>query len=49
MEGFASEIGPFVFLHDDSTQLEFNPHSWNQNAHLLFFEAPAGVGKYALE
>ena len=45
MEGFVSEIGPYVFLYDNSTKLEVNPYSWNQHSHLLFLEAPAGVGK----
>jgi cathepsin A (carboxypeptidase C) len=44
MEGFISEIGPYVFEHSNSTLLTENPYSWNKIAHLLFFEVPSGVG-----
>ena len=51
MEGLFSEIGPFVFLHGNSTIPKFNKYSWNKAAHIMFLESPAGVGmnfKYIL-
>jgi cathepsin A (carboxypeptidase C) len=43
MEGFLYENGPFVFP-EGSEVLQANNYSWNLNASLLYFEAPAGVG-----
>ena len=46
MEGFLSELGPFVFMNQTSRIIEKNPYSWNRVAHVLFIESPAGVGEY---
>jgi carboxypeptidase C (cathepsin A) len=43
MEGLFYENGPFVFS-EGSSVLQTNNYSWNLNASLLYFEAPAGVG-----
>ncbi len=43
--GMMQEIGPFVW--EDGTQgfqQTYNQYSWNNNASLLFFESPPGVG-----
>jgi carboxypeptidase C (cathepsin A) len=40
--GFFSEMGPFRPNRDDG--LDFNPHSWNQRANMVFLESPEGVG-----
>lgn len=41
--GLMQEIGPYVIDNGETTYVE-NPWSWNKNAHLLFLEAPFGVG-----
>lgn len=43
--GFSQEIGPNM-LYSGSKKFAdyFNPFSWNQEANLLFFESPPGVG-----
>ena len=44
--GFSQEIGPY-YIPDGSFQgfdKNFNNFSWNNNANLLFFETPPGVG-----
>ncbi|CAG9327620.1 unnamed protein product [Blepharisma stoltei] len=43
MEGFLYENGPYYF-QTQSTKMFQNPYSWNLNASMLYFEAPAGVG-----
>lgn len=43
MEGMFYENGPFVY-EEGSEVLIANDYSWNLNASLLYFEAPAGVG-----
>lgn len=43
MDGLFYENGPYVF-QPQSTKLLQNAYSWNQNASMLYFEAPAGVG-----
>lgn len=43
MLGFAKEIGPVV-VEDGEDEWSFNPKHWARFAHLLFFDAPAGVG-----
>jgi serine carboxypeptidase-like clade 1 len=43
MEGLFYENGPFVFA-EGSSVLQANNYSWNLNASMLYFEAPAGVG-----
>jgi carboxypeptidase C (cathepsin A) len=45
MEGFFSEIGPFIFLNSTSKNLTNNQFSWVEFAHLLFIETPSKVGK----
>ncbi|KAJ8560473.1 hypothetical protein K7X08_022333 [Anisodus acutangulus] len=41
--GAASELGPLL-VQNDGTGLDFNVHSWNNEANLLFLESPVGVG-----
>lgn len=43
MDGFLYENGPFYF-EEQSWALTKNPYSWNREAHMLYFESPAGVG-----
>ena len=47
MLGLFYENGPFTFKNDidmEDLTLESNPHSWNQNANLLFVDQPVGTG-----
>ncbi|CAJ0955551.1 unnamed protein product, partial [Mesorhabditis belari] len=37
------ELGPFQ-INSDGATLNLNPYSWNNNASLLIFESPVGVG-----
>ena len=40
-----TELGPhMLFQGADKLAPESNPHSWNNNANMLFFETPPGVG-----
>ncbi|KAL3591715.1 hypothetical protein D5086_010355 [Populus alba] len=41
--GEAEELGPF-FPKRGGQELQFNPHTWNNVANLLFLESPVGVG-----
>ncbi|KAL2229651.1 UNVERIFIED_CONTAM: Serine carboxypeptidase-like 26 [Sesamum indicum] len=41
--GAAVELGP-LRVAKKGAALEFNPHSWNKEANLLFVESPIGVG-----
>ena len=41
--GASEEIGPFR-INKKGSGLYLNKFSWNQEANLLFLEAPAGVG-----
>ncbi|GFQ02239.1 serine carboxypeptidase-like 33 [Phtheirospermum japonicum] len=41
--GAAVELGPFR-VGKKGADLEFNRHSWNQEANMLFLESPIGVG-----
>jgi carboxypeptidase C (cathepsin A) len=43
MEGLFAENGPYVF-DDGENVIKPNPYPWNQRAHLLYIESPAGVG-----
>lgn len=43
MEGAFMENGPYVFSESEM-KMSINPYSWNLNASMLYFEAPAGVG-----
>ncbi|ORY96405.1 carboxypeptidase S1 [Syncephalastrum racemosum] len=43
MIGLWQELGP-CRMNDNGTEPVFNPHSWNQNSNLLFFDQPGGVG-----
>ena len=43
--GFIQELGPHLLNQgSDKLSQSSNPHSWNNNANLLFFESPPGVG-----
>ncbi|KAL7104758.1 hypothetical protein ACP275_07G002600 [Erythranthe tilingii] len=41
--GAAVELGP-LRVGKNGANLDFNPHSWNKEANLLFVESPIGVG-----
>uniref|UniRef100_A0A914LVR4 Carboxypeptidase n=1 Tax=Meloidogyne incognita TaxID=6306 RepID=A0A914LVR4_MELIC len=41
--GLFTELGPYL-LNKDGSKLIENPHSWNNNASVVFIESPAGVG-----
>ena len=43
MLGFLQENGPWV-IEDNSTTIIKNPHSWTEQANMLWIESPAGVG-----
>ena len=43
MLGWAQEHGPYS-LADGATNFTFNDWSWNNNANMIYIEAPAGVG-----
>ncbi|OMJ72434.1 hypothetical protein SteCoe_29138 [Stentor coeruleus] len=43
MEGAFMENGPYIFSETNNT-MYVNPYTWNRNASMLYFEAPAGVG-----
>ncbi|KAI6191904.1 Carboxypeptidase [Aphelenchoides bicaudatus] len=38
-----TEHGPYR-LKDDGQSLTYNPYAWNQYAHMIYLDAPAGVG-----
>lgn len=42
LAGLFQENGPFTM--NDDLSLTRNPHSWNQEANMLYFESPIGVG-----
>ena len=44
LDGFIYEHGPFRTDPDDPTKLVRFAHTWAQHAHMLYLEAPAGVG-----
>ena len=44
LDGFIYEHGPFRTDPEDPTKLVRFPHTWVQHAHMLYLEAPAGVG-----
>jgi len=41
--GWMTENGAYL-MPDNSVELVKNPHSWNTNASVLYFDHPAGVG-----
>jgi carboxypeptidase C (cathepsin A) len=41
--GYALEHGPYV-IEDESYSFSANPYSWNNNATVIYLDAPAGVG-----
>ncbi|KAG5573963.1 hypothetical protein H5410_063729 [Solanum commersonii] len=41
--GAAVELGPLL-VQNNGAGLDFNEHSWNNEANLLFLESPVGVG-----
>lgn len=43
LDGMLYENGPFYF-EEASTKVVMNEYSWHNYAHMLYFEAPAGVG-----
>jgi len=43
LDGMLYENGPFYF-EEDSLDAVLNEYSWHKHAHMLYFEAPAGVG-----
>jgi hypothetical protein len=44
LDGFIYEHGPFRTDPEDPTKLVRFKHTWVQHAHMLYLEAPAGVG-----
>ncbi|KAJ7118927.1 Alpha/Beta hydrolase protein [Mycena epipterygia] len=40
--GLFMELGPCTIISNNAT--EYNPHSWNSNANMLFIDQPVGVG-----
>jgi carboxypeptidase C (cathepsin A) len=43
MIGYALEHGPYVFEDGDWNMTE-NPYAWNNNATIIYLDAPAGTG-----
>ena len=43
MIGWANEHGPY-FLAADAENFTFNDWSWNNNANMIYIDAPAGAG-----
>ncbi|KAJ2307943.1 hypothetical protein IWW55_000713 [Coemansia sp. RSA 2706] len=43
MVGLLTELGPCL-ISDDGKSTVPNPHSWNQNAHVLFIDQPTNTG-----
>jgi len=43
LEGMFEEHGPCV-IADGETTVKLNPWSWNNRAHVVYIESPAGVG-----
>jgi carboxypeptidase C (cathepsin A) len=43
MVGLFQELGP-CRIKNDSTGVDLNPTSWNNNANVLFIDQPVGVG-----
>lgn len=43
MLGATTENGPFLF-NSDGSALEYNPYAWTNDANVLYFESPPGVG-----
>jgi serine carboxypeptidase-like clade 2 len=39
-----SEMGPYRVNASDTSKLTLDAYSWNQQAHMLWVESPAGVG-----
>lgn len=37
------EIGPFIMDYGKTT-FDYNPHHWNLQANVLFFDLPVGIG-----
>jgi carboxypeptidase C (cathepsin A) len=43
MLGWSQEHGPYS-MADGATNFTYNEWSWNNNANMIYIEAPAGVG-----
>ncbi len=42
--GLFLENGPFRISDDDTATITANPYSWNQKAHVIFWDQPVGTG-----
>ncbi len=44
LPGLFQENGPFLMGEDDTGTIVANPYSWNEKAHVLYWDQPVGTG-----